>query len=360
MAKTNGGAMQRYQQSAQSRPARQPNDLAPITNRGAEQNFIGEGASTQMMAAGATLQRAQNEFFTAVQVQVPRNKKDVIRRVVEEMCLAPDGMMYSWTVKSKNGKKTTVEGPSVKMTNSIVSEYMNCTQAARLVSEDKDSWLIDGVFVDLERGVMTKRQFRQRKDQGAKAGKYDSERALDIAFQIGQSKAMRNAVVNAIPYSILSRAIDAVKQQLGREIAQKSGGDIVQSRKSMLDTFKKRYNVTPEQIEYRMRVYIDELQWEDLGTLRNIYKAIQDGETTVEAEFTIEEAEAPAAIAVPQEPKEEPKEASEASPEDGELVIPKLDFPEVIDPNTGEVVDPERSEEPGGDGTPTDDDDLPY
>lgn len=272
--------MQRYQQSVATR--RNPNDVAPITSQGARENMMGEGASTQIVASGGTLQRTQSEFFTAIKVQVPRDKRDVIRRVEEECELAPEDMMYSWKVKTKEGPKT-VEGASIKLANTIASEYGNCITRARLVGETNTHWIFDGEFVDLERGVMQVRQFSQRKNQAAKAGRYDDDRALDIAFQIGQSKAIRNAVINGVGQAVISRAIKMVKKCLGKELIEESGG-LNQAVHKMISTFK-GLGVTEDQLKARVGKPFQQWNQEDLATMRSVYSALRDSETTVQNEF---------------------------------------------------------------------------
>lgn len=355
MAHQGGSNMQRYRDqvskpktyspSSNQQNQPNPNAIAPITSRGAEQNMVGEGASTQLIAAGATLQRAQTEFFTAIQVQVPRNKHDVIARVEDEMSLAPDRMLYEWEVKNKHNpdKPSVVSGPSVKMSNSIVAEYGNCIQRAKLVSETNTHWLIDGEFVDLERGVMTVRQFRQRKDQGSKSAKYDDERALDIAFQIGQSKAMRNAVMNGIPQSIVERAIKTVRKALAQEAIQEAGG--VDKAKVAMVSALARYGVTQKMIETRLKKPIAEWTEANIADMRIVFTSLRDGDITVDKAFPSESKQA------------EQSDVKNAPPPSDDLEIPDwntltgeaVKSNETVDPVTGEVL-------PGGN---TSDDDLP-
>ena len=59
-----------------------------------------------------------------------------------------------------------------------------------------DAWIIYARLMDLETGFAMTRPFQQRK--GQKAMKTDDARALDIALQIGVSKAIRNVVCNGL------------------------------------------------------------------------------------------------------------------------------------------------------------------
>jgi hypothetical protein len=229
------------------------------------------------------------------------------------------------------------------MTNSIVAEYGNCIQRAKLNRETDTHWYIDGEFVDLERGVMTVRQFRQRKDQAAKSAKYDSERALDIAFQIGQSKAMRNAVLNGIPQSIIERAIKRVKQAEAQEAIQESGS-IDKAKLAMVAAFAK-IKVTQEMIEKRLEKPIAEWTEADVVNMRIVYKSINspEGEATVDEEFGdgLSRVDAPtiqdAAQGTPANRQGDDLEIPDWNTLTGETVqAPKTDAP--VDPETGEVL----------------------
>jgi hypothetical protein len=108
---------------------------------------------------------------------------------------------YSFPVRKKNKEtgeweQDFIEGPSIKLANDLVREYGNCC-VETMVVDAGDSWVIYAKFIDLERGFTMVRPFQQRKAQKA-LGTKDDARALDIALQIGVSKAIRNVIVNSL------------------------------------------------------------------------------------------------------------------------------------------------------------------
>ena len=64
--------------------------------------------------------------------------------------------------------------------------------------------------MDLETGFTLDRQFRQAK-KWTVHGKFDESRKEDIRFQIGQSKAVRNVILNALPSILIDKAMTAAK-----------------------------------------------------------------------------------------------------------------------------------------------------
>jgi hypothetical protein len=245
-----------------------------------ETAVMSRNPTTDIVASGQPMQRVETGYVTAVRVQVQREKRDVLRRVMEEVEIDPSGLMYRWTAKNKDGSRAPIEGPTIKMAMMIAREYGNCATEAELLQDDGTHWLFEGRFVDIETGFTCRRLFRQRKPMSGK-GRMDLDRTEDISFQIGQSKAIRNAVTNSISQAILRRAMKAAKGEVAKELT--SGG-----KPKAIDRIKsafKKLGITLGQIEEKTGKPVAEWSKEDLAEIRAIYDAIEDGETTVENEF---------------------------------------------------------------------------
>lgn len=169
-----------------------PQDFAP------EGESFGRMAQPEqaLMPAGQTLIQTQGAIITAQRVAVARDHNEIMHRLKVLAQLAGDRYIYSWNVKDrKTGRLVPVEGPTIKLANDLAREFGNCIVEPR-VQEYPGYWLFYARFVDLETGYTLTRAFRQRRRQDT--GMEDSERAEDIVFQIGQSKALRNVVVNSL------------------------------------------------------------------------------------------------------------------------------------------------------------------
>jgi hypothetical protein len=160
------------------------------------------------------------------------------------------------------------------------------------VEETPTHWTFRATFIDLERGFTDFRLFRQRKAE--RHGKFDDERALDIAFQIGQSKAKRNVIVRALPVWLVDRATKASTTS-----AEAGIKDLPAEIASAIPNWQKKWNVNERMLAAKIGVPKEAWTARDMVRLRATWKALLDRTTTVEQEFAptnAPAAEVPAAV----------------------------------------------------------------
>lgn len=170
----------------------------------------------------------------AIKVQVKRDLKYVMTEIRKVAAANGSEFFYTWKVKNKDGTTSDVEGPSVKCANAVARIYGNCM--VRVRAEDLAThWVLNAQFVDLETGFVYERPFMQRKNQNV-SGKMDKDRALDIVFQIGVSKAARNVVCNALS-EFTDYAFDIAKAKIVETIGKNLGAYVtkVEMRLKELD-----------------------------------------------------------------------------------------------------------------------------
>lgn len=179
--------------------------MATGNDLGFENEVLGQlsaGTALSTMAqTGISAQRTGNQFVTAVRVQVARDLQVKHKQLLTEARLAGESFYYGWGVG-----KDRVLGPSIGLAMAAARVWGNCAVDFAPVQSTEDSWIFTAQFIDLETGFTLARQFRQSKHWSV-AGKYDQERKDDMRFQIGQSKAARNVVVNALPKWLIDAAI---------------------------------------------------------------------------------------------------------------------------------------------------------
>jgi hypothetical protein len=232
---------------------------------------IGTGSMAgEIIESGRTLQQARAGFVTAVTVQKPRERMKVLRACEEEAAIAGDEFFYAWTVTNKDGKKSLIEGPSVNLALTAVRNWGNSGVMVN-VDETHDTYIFTATFIDLETGFNLQRTFRQKKSR--KIGKYDQDRAEDIIFQIGQSKAIRNVIVNAIPSWLVSSMMDKSKENIIKKIEKKG---IVQARQDTIAFFE-RYGITVDRVETRLQKKATAWDTNDLAMLYGAIKTLTEG-----------------------------------------------------------------------------------
>ena len=159
-----------------------------------------------IVANGYAVQQMRSNYATAVAVQKPRDLAIAQRQLGREAQLAGEDFYYGWAAG-----RDRIEGPSVNLALAAARCWGNCAVEPLPVQDLGDSWIFTAAFVDLETGFTLSRQFRQSKNSKV-SGKMDEERKADIRFQIGQSKAIRNVVLNALPPSLIRHALEEAQQ----------------------------------------------------------------------------------------------------------------------------------------------------
>lgn len=234
-----------------------------------------------LIAAGATLQKMQTQFSTAVAIQRPRRRLDVIKACEEEAAIAGDEFYYSWTVTTKEGKKELVEGLSVQAALAAARNWGNCGVPCS-VEENMNTYIFTATFVDLETGFNLQRTFRQKKTLNI--GKKYNERAEDIVFQIGQSKAIRNVILNALPSWLTTKMLAKAKENVIEKI-NKMG--IAVAREKTVAFFAK-YGVTADRIENKLGgKKFQAWDAKDLALLQGAMNTLLSGQESADSLFPV-------------------------------------------------------------------------
>lgn len=264
----------------QGKPSGMNMGAAPVP---AEGNPAAEALAALGGAHGMTQTRTQ--YQTAITVHVARDLDQVRARVIREATYARDGFFYAWTQNDKNSStgKSLIEGCSIEGAMILVRNWGNAVCEPDLVDETPTHWLMRATFIDLETGFTAARLFRQRKSQ--KVGKHDEERGLDIAFQIGQSKAIRNTVVRAVPQWLVDEAMEAARMS-----AAKRYEDVKTHAARAIKGYADTFQVTVEMLERKLGKKRADWIPADLVLLQSIFRAMKEGMTSVGQEFSSDEA----------------------------------------------------------------------
>jgi hypothetical protein len=152
----------------------------------------------------------------------------------------------------------------------------------RPVIETIAAWIFTAAFIDLETGFTIERQYRMDKNFPV-YGKMDKFRKDDIRFQIGQSKAIRNVVLNAVPAGLVDRMMEAskgsVRERIEKEVKEKG---IEEVRKRVLQALVKQ-GVDPERVIKKLGAKFEDWDVEIITLLYGDLKALKTGEETADS-----------------------------------------------------------------------------
>jgi hypothetical protein len=159
------------------------------------------GQSNQPQPHGHALVRPttgiSERIVGAQHVAVYRDEAKIFQKLSSIAAAAGNDWFYRYPVRNNTtGKTDYIEGPSIKLANDVARIFGNNANEVREIDVG-DAWIFYARFTDLETGFSMERAYRQRKGQTSMKTK-DPERQLDIAYQIGQSKAIRNCIVNSL------------------------------------------------------------------------------------------------------------------------------------------------------------------
>jgi hypothetical protein len=267
------------------------------------ENFANAGSQLQQpVPPGHALVRPTtglDRIIGAQQVAVYRDDAKIFQKLTALAAAAGTDWFYRFPVKKKEGGVEYIEGPSIKLANDIARIYGNNVNEVRELDVG-DAWIFYARFTDIETGFSMERAYRQRKSQGSLKTR-DADRQLDIAYQIGQSKAIRNCIVNALQtYS------DFAFEQARNSLVMKIGKDLPGWRTRAVEGLG-RIPVAVARVERVIgRAHKDWLA-PDVAQVIAMMKSIADGMASVEETFPPIE-----------EPKTEPAKLDEPKATEGE------------------------------------------
>lgn len=215
--------------------------------------------------------------FGAQQLAVMRDESKVLAKLRALAAAAGTDWYYRYPVKNRKENRTDwIEGPSIKLANDLSRLYGNCDIDVR-VQDLGTSWLIYARFIDLETGYSLVRPFQQQKGAG-KIGGDDNARRLDIAFQIGASKAIRNVVVNA-----LQTFADFAFEEAKNALVDKIGKDIENWRSRTATRLAEHVDVA--RVEAVIGRKVAEWLAPDVARVIAMMKAVSDGMAMLDETF---------------------------------------------------------------------------
>lgn len=250
-----------------------------------EQGFNTAG---EAIRDGATVEQIQTTYQTAVRVQKPRELAVVEKNCLTEASLAGEACFYGW-----GAGKDRVEGPSIDCALIAGRNWGNAALEMKPIHETASAYIMEAVFIDLETGWTYPRQFKQSKSWKVH-GRMDDNRKADIRFQIGQSKAQRNAIVKALPKWLIDKMIEKAKEGVKEKLEQFIKDNGVEKARQLLLKSLAKYGVTQDRIEFKYDKKYGAWDVDLLVILKGDLRALTDGAESADALYPDPEAEKPA------------------------------------------------------------------
>lgn len=188
---------------------------------------------------------------------------------------------YHLERKDKDGNKSVIEGPSIRLAEIIAASWKNLRIAARIIGNDGKTITAQGVCHDLETNVAysveTKRSILTSK------GYTYSQDMQVVVGNAAAAIALRNAICKVVPAVLINSCIKSIKQKALEHIKQQGvGSQWTQWLGFMQGTYKL---AEKDILDYLGRKDGSEVTAEDIQKLAGAYNAIKENTTTVEEVF---------------------------------------------------------------------------
>lgn len=244
-----------------------------ITNDGEVIEGFGQGSSVAVQ-----LQKAEIDQLISTARAFPRSMKRVQTAIMTMATLDEESAEECMYALPRGGKP--IKGPSIRFAEILKQSFGNCRAGARVVDVDRVEMFVEaeGVFHDLETNASTTARVRRRISD--KNGRIFKDDMIIVTGNAACSIAMRNAILAGVPKPLWRKAYDSVQATITGDITTLS-----ENREKALKALA-AFGVKPEQIFASLgREGLEDINVEDIATLRGMYSALKNGEATVEEMF---------------------------------------------------------------------------
>ncbi len=171
-----------------------------------------------------------------------------------------------------------IEGPSARFAEMLVSNWGNCKAGARVIAEEKDYVVAQGVFHDLETNVAITYEVK-RKITNRQGKRYNAD-MIGVTANAACSIGLRNAILKGIPKAMWDEMYEAARLKIV--------GDTKTLPNKIADALQylQKYGATEEMVLNKLNLAaVKDMTADHLVTLRGLATSIKGGDTTVEFAF---------------------------------------------------------------------------
>jgi hypothetical protein len=247
----------------------------------AENEMEVEVASSDTLA---TLSKAEIDTQIATAKQYPRSIKAFRKECLDMVTLTEKiagECIYALPRAGKN-----IEGPSARFAEVVASAWGNCRAGARVVGEEKDFIIAQGIFHDLERNVSITYEVKRRITD--KHGKRFKPDMIGVTANAACSIGLRNAILKGVPKAFWDDMYEAARKTVMGD------AQTLANRRADALGFLQKMGATEEMVCEKLGVPgIEDIGLDHIVILRGLATAIKDGDTTVEMAFSPDVEEKP-------------------------------------------------------------------
>lgn len=212
-----------------------------LNNRMDQDN--GSMGNEQDITPLAVISRAEIDQQISTAKRYPRSITRAKQKMIEMATTDPEtaqGCFYTLKRSGADGRDAFIEGPSVRLAEIAVNAWGNIRGGARIIGEEGNFVVAQGVCHDLEANTFTSIEVRRR--IVGRNGRRYSDDMIGVTANAACAIAFRNAVYKVIPKVYINPAFEAARKLVAGDIRS-----IGQARQEAINTFSK-IHVSLEQL----------------------------------------------------------------------------------------------------------------
>lgn len=234
-------------------------------------------ASEVQIMQSDTLEHANVDVQVATAKRYPRNLKRAVDNAVFMVSIDTETAESCRYSLPRGGK--TITGPSVHLAKIIVSNWGNMRTEAKVVQITDRQIISRGIAWDLENNVAS--AFEVRRSIIDKNGRRFNDDMITVTGNAANAIAYRNAVLTVIPKPITEKVYQAAVRRITGDLSD--ADKLLARRTKCLETFRDEYDISESEILRLIgKQTVTQIRSEELATLIGYYRALRDGDTTVD------------------------------------------------------------------------------
>jgi len=253
-----------------------------------EANTEPETSTAVDTAVLTQIQRAELDQQVATARAYPRSVTKFIRDCMDMATLnetIADECIYALPRRERDEGggwiEKTIEGPSARLAEIVVSAWGNCRAGARVIEEGAEFVVAQGVFRDLQRNTEITYEVRRRITN--KYGRRYSADMIGVTANAACSIALRNAVFKGVPKALWNQVYEAA-----RAVVAGDSKTLAARRDQALELLQK-VGVSRPRVLAKLGVNgTADIGFEEIVLLKGLHNSIKEGEVTAEEAFPAE------------------------------------------------------------------------
>jgi len=229
-----------------------------------------------------SLERAQVDVQIATARRYPRILSAVKARMMQFATLdeeTAESCFYTLPAR-RGGDGKPLQGPSVRLAEIALASYQHVKAGSRIIGDDGKFITAQAVVHDLENNVSVSIEVKRRVT--TKDGKRFGDDMIAVTGNAATSIALRNAVFRVVPRALINPVYDAA-----RRVAVGDQKSLVDKRARTVEWLSKK-GVTLDRVLAAVgAAKLEDINLDQLETLKGLGTSIKDGELSVEEAFPI-------------------------------------------------------------------------